>query len=155
MNAKTIAFWGMRAVVAVVFIGMGALPKLQADPISVELFERVGLGPAEAMMYATGLMELIAGVMIVVPMKAVSLSGALLAVGVMGGAIFSHLFTPLGVMPEFTDPATGEAFTMPGFPIAIVLALFSAAIAVENYRACKACKLRQAGEAPAGETAEG
>ena len=44
---------------------------------------------------AVGIAELIASVLLIIP--AARLWGGLLALGVMSGAIFFHLFTPLGV----------------------------------------------------------
>ncbi|MFT6388111.1 MAG: hypothetical protein ACJAUP_001486 [Cellvibrionaceae bacterium] len=54
--------------------------------------------------YMVGGAELIAAIILFTPLRAL---GALMAVGIMSGAIFFHLFTPLGiVMPHF-DAATG------------------------------------------------
>ncbi|MDE1464889.1 hypothetical protein [Spartinivicinus poritis] len=50
--------------------------------------------------YGVGIAELIASIMLFIP--AIRLLGAGLAAGIMSGAIFFHLFTPLGIsMPEF------------------------------------------------------
>lgn len=55
--------------------------------------------------YLVGGAELIAAILLFTPVRAF---GALLALGIMSGAIFFHLFTPLGiVMPHF-DATTGE-----------------------------------------------
>ena len=52
--------------------------------------------------YGVGSVELIASLMLLVP--ALRFFGALIASGVMTGAVFFHLFTPLGIyMPEFDD----------------------------------------------------
>jgi len=49
--------------------------------------------------YMVGGAELIAAIILFTPLRAL---GALMAVGIMSGAIFFHLFTPLGiVMPHF------------------------------------------------------
>ncbi len=49
--------------------------------------------------YATGVVELIAAILLFTRFHAI---GALIALGVISGAIFFHLFTPLGiVMPHF------------------------------------------------------
>lgn len=54
--------------------------------------------------YIIGAAELIAAILLFTPLRAL---GALMAVGIMSGAIFFHLFTPLGiVMPHF-DATTG------------------------------------------------
>lgn len=49
--------------------------------------------------YGVGIVELIASILLLTPFR---LYGAIIASGVMAGAVFFHLFTPLGVeMPEF------------------------------------------------------
>ena len=49
--------------------------------------------------YAVGITELIASVLLFTSYR---MFGALIAAGTMGGAVFFHLFTPLGIsMPEF------------------------------------------------------
>ncbi len=59
---------------------------------------------AEYGAYMVGTAELIAAILLFTPLF---LHGALMAVGIMTGAIFFHLFTPLGiVMPAFN--AAGE-----------------------------------------------
>lgn len=52
--------------------------------------------------YGVGVVELIAAIMLLIPMT--RLYGAIIASGVMVGAVFFHLFTPLGIeMPEFDN----------------------------------------------------
>ncbi len=54
--------------------------------------------------YMVGISELIAAIVLFTALRSL---GALMSLGIMSGAIFFHLFTPLGiVMPHF-DPATG------------------------------------------------
>ena len=49
--------------------------------------------------YGVGVVELIASILLLTSLR---LYGAIIASGVMAGAVFFHLFTPLGVkMPEF------------------------------------------------------
>lgn len=61
---------------------------------SVELFTKIA-GENEAIMrISTGVLELIASILLFVPKK--TWLGALLTVGLMGGAIFSHL-TKIGI----------------------------------------------------------
>ncbi len=51
--------------------------------------------------YGVGIVELIASILL---FTALRLYGAIIAFGVMAGAVFFHLFTPLGItMPEFDD----------------------------------------------------
>ena len=52
--------------------------------------------------YGVGIVELIAAILLLI--NPVRLYGAFIASGVMVGAVFFHLFTPLGThMPEFDD----------------------------------------------------
>ena len=51
--------------------------------------------------YGVGTVELIASILLLTPLR---LYGAGIASGVMTGAVFFHLFTPLGIeMPEFDE----------------------------------------------------
>ncbi len=51
--------------------------------------------------YGVGVVELIASILLLTPLR---LYGAAIASGVMTGAVFFHLCTPLGIaMPEFDD----------------------------------------------------
>jgi uncharacterized membrane protein YphA (DoxX/SURF4 family) len=61
--------------------------KFSAHPVSVHIFSTLNIEPWGRIM--TGILELIAGVMLIVP--AFSGLGALLSVGLMAGAISSHL----------------------------------------------------------------
>ena len=50
--------------------------------------------------YGVGVVELTASIFLLIPPS--RLYGAIIATGVMAGAVFFHLFTPLGIkMPEF------------------------------------------------------
>ena len=52
--------------------------------------------------YGVGIVELIAAILLLIPVS--RLYGAGIAVGVMAGAVYFHLFTPLGIeMPEFDE----------------------------------------------------
>lgn len=66
--------------------------KFTAAPESVYIFDKVGLGAAGRI--GTGIAELIASVLLLVP--ATAWLGALMGIGLMSGAIFSHL-TLLGI----------------------------------------------------------
>lgn len=118
-----IASWAAQLTVFAVFAVVGPLPKLSGAPETVALFNEVGIGDAGR--YAAGLGELAAMVLIVIPRTA--WLGGFLTVGAMLGAIGSHLFTPLGVIPQFEvtrvvdGVSTVETFS-PG-PMLIVLAL--------------------------------
>ena len=66
--------------------------KFTAHPDSVYIFETVGLEPYGRIVI--GILELIAGVLLIIP-KTVWI-GTILTLGVIGGAIFMHL-TKLGI----------------------------------------------------------
>jgi uncharacterized membrane protein YphA (DoxX/SURF4 family) len=69
--------------------------KFSSAPESVYIFTKVGLEPWGR--YGSGVAELIASVLLLVPCRA--WAGALLALMVMAGAIFSHL-TVLGIVVQ-------------------------------------------------------
>ncbi len=54
----------------------------------------------------TGVIELAASILLIIPN--LRLYGAILAAGTMAGAIFFHLFSPLGWVVRFTDEAGVE-----------------------------------------------
>jgi uncharacterized membrane protein YphA (DoxX/SURF4 family) len=78
--------------------------KFSAAPESVYIFTTLGLEPWGRI--GIGSLELVASILIVIP-KTTSL-GALLAVGVMAGAILSHL-TKLGIVVQNDG---GQLFTL-------------------------------------------
>lgn len=69
--------------------------KFTGHPESVELFSKLGVEPWGR--WATGVMELITGVLLLVP--ATVFFGALLGIGLMAGAIVSHL-TIIGIQSQ-------------------------------------------------------
>lgn len=93
---KNIVLWILQVVFAVMFIMAGG-SKIFGVPDMIELFENIGFG--QWFRYLTGIMEIIAGILLLIP--SVSVIGALLLVCVMAGAIFTHLLLIGGsiVMP--------------------------------------------------------
>ncbi|MGY3794959.1 DoxX family membrane protein [uncultured Aquimarina sp.] len=81
----------LRIIVAIILIQTLRF-KFTAHPDSVYIFSKVGLEPYGRI--ATGIVELIAGILLLIP-KTVWI-GATITLGVIGGAIFMHL-TKLGV----------------------------------------------------------
>ena len=69
--------------------------KFTGHPESVELFSKLGVEPWGR--WATGVMELITGILLLVP--ATVFFGALLGIGLMAGAIVSHL-TIIGIQSQ-------------------------------------------------------
>ena len=83
--------WTLQILTAGV-LGYAAAPKLMGAADSVALFASIGMEPTGRVL--TGVLELSAAVMLLSPTAACY--GALLAAGVMSGAVMGHL-TTLGI----------------------------------------------------------
>jgi putative oxidoreductase len=92
MKICTIIAWTCRVAAAVILL-QTLFFKFTAAPESVYIFIKVGLEPWGRI--GSGIAELIAAILILIP--ATTWLGAGLALGVMAGAIFSHL-TLLGIV---------------------------------------------------------
>jgi uncharacterized membrane protein YphA (DoxX/SURF4 family) len=93
--------WALAVFIAYIFIYYLQF-KFTGHPGSVELFttltDWLGLhGHEKFMRIGTGSMELVASVLLFIP--ATQVIGAALALGIMSGAIFFHLVSPLGIDP--------------------------------------------------------
>ena len=88
---KTAGTWLLRLIAAIILL-QTLYFKFTASPESVYIFTKVGMEPWGRI--ASGIAELIAALLILVPRT--TWLGALLAMGVMSGAIFFHL-TSLGI----------------------------------------------------------
>ena len=84
--------WVLRIAAAVILL-QTLWFKVTASPESVYIFDKVGLGAPGRI--GSGIAELIAAILLLIP--ATVWLGAGLALGVMGGAIVSHL-TVLGIV---------------------------------------------------------
>ena len=91
LNFSTIGIWVLRLVAAIILL-QTLYFKFSAAPESIYIFSRLGMEPWGRI--GTGIFELIAGVLILIP--ATTVFGALLAIALMAGAIFFHL-TKLGI----------------------------------------------------------
>lgn len=91
MKTTNILLWISRLVAAIIML-QTLFFKFTAAPESVYIFDKVGLGAPGRI--GSGIAELIASLLILFPKT--SVYGAVLAVGVMAGAIASHL-TVLGI----------------------------------------------------------
>ncbi|MES2647969.1 MAG: DoxX family protein [Bacteroidota bacterium] len=89
---KKIFPWVLRGVAAFIML-QTLFFKFTAAPESVYIFTELGIEPWGRI--GSGVMELIASVLLLIPRTTVL--GALLAMGIMGGAILSHIFV-LGVV---------------------------------------------------------
>lgn len=108
--------WVCRTVAAVILF-QTLYFKFTGAPESVYIFTKVGLEPWGR--YASGVAELFAAILLLVPRTAVI--GALLAAGVMVGAIGSHL-TKLGIVVQ-DDGGLLFALALTVFVCAIVTAI--------------------------------
>jgi uncharacterized membrane protein YphA (DoxX/SURF4 family) len=84
---KNILAWTLRLVAAIIML-QTLFFKFTAAEESVYIFSTLGMEPWGRI--GTGIMELIASILILIPRT--TAVGALLAVGIMGGAILSHIF---------------------------------------------------------------
>lgn len=121
----TITSWVLQ-IIAAAILGQSLFFKFTGAPETVALFEVLGAEPWGR--YATAIAELAAVVLLLVPRTAIY--GAILALGVISGAIVSHL-TTLGIS---IDPETlgNEALEPLGGPSLFVMALvvFAASLGV-------------------------
>ena len=90
-NLSTIGIWILRLLAAVILL-QTLYFKFSAAPESIYIFSKLGMEPWGRI--GTGILELIAGILLLIP--ATTLFGALLATGLMAGAIFFHV-TKLGI----------------------------------------------------------
>ncbi|MGB4771440.1 MAG: DoxX family protein [Chitinophagaceae bacterium] len=111
--------WLFRIAIAVILL-QTLYFKFTGHPESVALFSKLGVEPWGRI--GTGVIELIAGLLILVP--ATALIGAALSLGLMAGAIASHLFV-IGIE---SDNDGGQLFML----AIIVLALSLVVLAIRR-----------------------
>jgi uncharacterized membrane protein YphA (DoxX/SURF4 family) len=92
MKFRNLILWILRLLAAVILL-QTLYFKFTAHPQSVKLFTELGMEPWGRI--GTGIFELIASLLILYPRTTVY--GALLGMGLMGGALFFHL-TKLGIV---------------------------------------------------------
>ena len=93
LTKSGITDWALRLVPAAI-LGMAVPAKFTGDPGAIAVFTQLGAEPFGRL--ATGGFELLAVALLLVP--ALAIYGAMLAAGLMSGAILSHLVV-LGVAP--------------------------------------------------------
>jgi uncharacterized membrane protein YphA (DoxX/SURF4 family) len=91
LNFSAIGIWVVRLLAALILL-QTLYFKFSAAPESIYIFSKLGMEPWGRI--GTGILELIAGILLLIP--ATTVFGALLAIGLMAGAIFFHL-TKLGI----------------------------------------------------------
>jgi uncharacterized membrane protein YphA (DoxX/SURF4 family) len=84
----TIILWALRLIASVILL-QTLFFKFSASEESVYIFSTIGMEPWGRI--GTGVMELIAALLILIPRT--TAFGALLAIGLMSGALFFHLTT--------------------------------------------------------------
>lgn len=119
MKSKVHIFYWILRLVATFIMLQTLFFKFTGAPESIYIFETVGLEPFGR--YASGVAELIASVLLLIPRT--TWLGALLALGVMTGAILSHL-TVLGIVVQDDG---GTLFIM-----ALIVAISSAILLWAN-----------------------
>ena len=82
-----VLLWVLQIAAAGMFLMVGFL-KLSGNPQLVALFEAIGVG--QWFRYLTGTMEVAGAILLLIPRT--SGLGALMLVGVMAGAVMTHLF---------------------------------------------------------------
>ena len=89
MSKSTTVFYVERllSIISAVILLQTLYFKFTAAPVSVHIFSTLGLEPWGRI--GTGVMELISGILLFIPRT--SVYGAGLALGIMAGAILSHL----------------------------------------------------------------
>lgn len=92
MKTRTLALVWACQIIAAVILGQTLFFKFSGAPESIYIFTTLGVEPWGR--YASGVAELVAVFLLLIPRTAIY--GALLGMGVMAGAIFSHL-GPLGI----------------------------------------------------------
>ena len=97
--------WIARVVVAAILL-QTLIFKFTAAPESVYIFETVGMEPWGRI--GSGVAELIAGALLLIPGRRFAAAGAAMSLGVISGAIFFHL-TKLGVVVQDDG---GQLFAM-------------------------------------------
>lgn len=93
-NTKAVILWALKLLAAAIML-QTLFFKFTAAPESVYIFSTLGMEPWGRI--GTGVMELIASVLILIPTT--TGVGAVLGIGLMGGAIFFHL-TKLGLVVQ-------------------------------------------------------
>ena len=94
LNWANIGLWALRIIAAIIMLQTLYFKFTAADE-SVYIFSKLEMEPWGRI--GTGVLELVASILILFPKS--TAFGALLAIGLMGGAIFFHL-TKLGVVVQ-------------------------------------------------------
>lgn len=124
-RAALIVAWAAQVAVAVI-LAQTLFFKFTYAPETAYIFEGRGGRPAATLV---GVLELVAAVLLLIPGRAAW--GAGLALGLIGGAIFTHL-TALGIAVK--DPTTGESDGGLLFGLAVLVAVGSLVVLAVRWR---------------------
>lgn len=116
MQPKVMVSWILRIAAAAILL-QTLYFKFSGHPESVELFTKLGVEPWGRI--GTGIIELITGILLLIPSTA--FIGAFFAIGLMSGAILSHL-TVVGIQSK------GDGGQL--FMLAIIVMILSIIITV-------------------------
>lgn len=114
MKSKSILDMALRIVPAVILL-QTLYFKFSGAPESIYIFETLGLEPVGRI--GLGVMELIVAILILVPRT--TWLGAILGVGIMSGALFSHI-TKLGIVVQ-NDGGTLFTLALVTFIFCVIL----------------------------------
>jgi uncharacterized membrane protein YphA (DoxX/SURF4 family) len=120
-----VAAWVCQVAVAVILL-QTLYFKFTYAPETAYIFDGRGGRPAATLV---GVLELVAAVLLLIPGQAAT--GAALALGLIGGAIFTHL-TALGI--EVKNPETGEGDGGLLFGLAVTVAVGAAVVLAVRWR---------------------
>lgn len=128
-NFSSIGIWILRLLAAVILL-QTLYFKFSAAPESIYIFSKLGIEPWGRI--GTGILELIAGILLLIP--ATTVFGALLAIGLMAGAIFFHI-AKLGIIVQ-NDGGQLFIYALLVFAssIALVIIYRNDLLAVKNFR---------------------
>ncbi len=101
--------------------------KFTGAPESVYIFSQLGVEPWGRLL--TGFVELVVSILLLIP--ATSAIGALVSLGIMGGAILSHIFI-LGIQVQ-NDGGTLFFLAVTVFLCSLVIVYFNRFLLMENY----------------------
>lgn len=117
MGTALVVSWIAR-IAAAAIMGQTLFFKFTGAPEAKHIFSTLGAEPIGRL--GVGALELVAVVLLLVPRTVVL--GAGLTVGLMVGAIGSHLFTPLGIEIKLPDQSQGDGGTLFMLGIATLIA---------------------------------
>lgn len=131
MKLKIIMSWILRIAAAVILL-QTLYFKFSAHPESVAIFSKLGVEPWGRI--GTGVMELITGILLLIP--ATAFLGGLLGIGLMSGAIWAHVLV-IGI------ESAGDGGQLFAYAIIVFVCCFLVAIMHKRQATTLLLKLKQ------------